>query len=105
MSTLVDREARERVTDRFDESLLVEAGAGTGKTTTVVQRVVNALATGAATIDDLAVVTFTNDAAAELSSRVRERLEERLAAEPGTDERERPEPAVRRPPPAPIPTL
>jgi ATP-dependent helicase/nuclease subunit A len=94
-TTLVDQDARARVTDRFDESLLVEAGAGTGKTTALVKRIVNALAAGAATIDDLAVVTFTNDAAAELASRVRERLEERLAEDLSPDERERLEVALR----------
>lgn len=37
--TLVDQEARDRITFSLDESLLIEAGAGTGKTTAVVQHV------------------------------------------------------------------
>ena len=39
------------------------------------------LRTGHATVDEIAVITFTEAAAAELSSRVRERLESALAAE------------------------
>ena len=94
-ATLVDQDARTRVTERFNESLLVEAGAGTGKTTALVDRVANGLRMGEMTIDDLAVVTFTKDAAAELAGRVRERLEEVLAESPPTEERSRLENALR----------
>lgn len=93
--TVVDQDARTRVTERFDESLLVEAGAGTGKTTALVTRVANALRAGEATVDDLAVVTFTKDTAAELAGRVRERLEDVLAEGPPDDERARLEEALR----------
>ena len=67
--------ARERITDALDANLGVEAGAGTGKTTVLVQRVTNVLATGTATVDELVVITFTEKAAAELSTRVRDALE------------------------------
>jgi ATP-dependent helicase/nuclease subunit A len=85
----IDQDARERVELGLGESLLVEAGAGTGKTTALVARVANVLRSGHATVDDLAVVTFTKDAAAELVSRVRERLEDDLAADPPPSEAER----------------
>ena len=56
---------------------------GTGKTTVLVERVTNVLATGAATVDQLVVITFTEKAAAELSTRVRDALERRLARAEG----------------------
>ncbi len=77
----VDQAARDRIRDALDESLCIEAGAGTGKTTALVARVVNVLRTGRATVDEIAVITFTEAAAAELSSRVREGLEHAFATE------------------------
>ncbi|MEO9174063.1 MAG: UvrD-helicase domain-containing protein, partial [Gaiellales bacterium] len=64
-----DQAARDRIRDALDESLCIEAGAGTGKTTALVDRVVNVLRTGRATVDEIAVITFTEAAAAELASR------------------------------------
>ena len=79
--TPTDQAARDRIREALDESLCVEAGAGTGKTTALVARVVNVLRQGHATVDEIAVITFTEAAAAELSSRVREGLEHALATE------------------------
>ena len=42
---LADQTARERITGDLDANLGVEAGAGTGKTTVLVERVANVLAT------------------------------------------------------------
>jgi ATP-dependent helicase/nuclease subunit A len=81
VSSVADQDARERIRDALDESLCIEAGAGTGKTTALVDRVVNVLRTGRATVDQIAVITFTDAAAAELSSRIRESLERAFAAE------------------------
>jgi ATP-dependent helicase/nuclease subunit A len=77
------------------ESLLVEAGAGTGKTTSLVGRVVEVLASGQATVDEIALITFTHKAAAELSARVREGLEEAVEAEGDEERRERLASAIR----------
>ena len=88
MTRLADQGARERIANQLDRNLGVEAAAGTGKTTVLVDRVVNLLASGAVTVDELVVITFTEKAAAELSTRVRDALERR-AAEAGEDERAR----------------
>lgn len=72
---LDDRAARERIRTSLSESLLVEASAGTGKTTELVARIVSVLASGAATIDQIVAVTFTNKAAGELKLRVRQELD------------------------------
>jgi len=85
---LPDQKARERIASELDVNLVVEAGAGTGKTTVLVERVVSLLATGRVTVDELVVITFTEKAAAELSTRVRDALERR-AAVAGPQERER----------------
>ena len=77
----VDQEAREIIRDRLDDTLFVEASAGTGKTTSLVERMVNLVATGRTTLDRIAAITFTEAAAAELRDRVRQRLEE-AAADP-----------------------
>jgi len=80
-----DRGSRLRISNSLSEGLFVEAGAGTGKTTEMVSRIVNLVKEGATTIDHLAAITFTEMAAAELRDRVRHRLEE-SALSPGVGE-------------------
>jgi ATP-dependent helicase/nuclease subunit A len=70
-----DAEARERIQKSLDESLIVEASAGTGKTTELVRRIVAVLEAGRTTIDKIAAVTFTHKAAGELKLRLREELD------------------------------
>ncbi|WP_322818817.1 UvrD-helicase domain-containing protein [Tepidiforma sp.] len=72
---LRDASARERAVGATGETLFVEAGAGAGKTTALVDRIVRLVAEGAS-VEQIAAITFTEKAAAELSDRVRQRLEE-----------------------------
>ena len=58
---LVDADARKRIRSSLDESLIVEAAAGTGKTTELVARIVNLLASGSARVDEILAVTFTEE--------------------------------------------
>ena len=89
-----DAEARRAIADDLDTTLVVEAAAGTGKTTELVNRVLRVLATGRATMDEIVAVTFTEKAAGELKLRLREALE-KARAEAGDDEtRERLERAL-----------
>src|SRR5690349_13789183 len=62
-------------------NVLVMAGAGTGKTSTLVERCLSCLCDPAlpASLDEILVVTFTAAAAAEVRKRIREELEERAA--------------------------
>jgi ATP-dependent helicase/nuclease subunit A len=80
----MDVTARERIEHDLDTSFLVEAGAGSGKTTSIVARMLSLIESGKAEVQEIAAITFTNKAAAELRSRFRLRLEQRLraAAEP-----------------------
>ena len=75
---------RDRVCRQTATTMFVEAGAGTGKTTALVDRMLE-LVTGpsAAAIGSIAAITFTDKAAAELRNRVRAKLNERLASTSG----------------------
>ncbi len=75
---LADEPARRRIREVLNESQLVEAAAGTGKTTVLVERLVAILEQGLGTVDGLAAVTFTRKAAGELKLRLREELDRRL---------------------------
>jgi ATP-dependent helicase/nuclease subunit A len=71
-----DSRARETISTDLDHSLCVEAAAGTGKTTELVNRIVAVLRRGRATIDQIVAVTFTHRAAGELKLRLRQKLDE-----------------------------
>ena len=76
--TLADEAARITAIGTHDRSLLVEAGAGSGKTAVLAGRIAMMLADGIKP-KTIAAVTFTELAASELLSRVREYVEELLA--------------------------
>src|SRR5438552_490490 len=61
-----DAAARTRIRESLDESLIVEAAAGTGKTTELIQRILAVLRSGRTTVDKIVAVTFTRKAAGEL---------------------------------------
>jgi ATP-dependent helicase/nuclease subunit A len=71
----VDQDARERARSDHGTSLVVEAGAGTGKTTLLIDRIESLVRSGAARLDEIAAVTFTENAATTMKLRLRERLE------------------------------
>jgi ATP-dependent helicase/nuclease subunit A len=70
------------------QNLVIDAGAGTGKTTILVERLVAMLAppdgAGAIPIERVAAITFTRKAAGELRLRIRERLLSELAKAGGS---------------------
>ena len=70
-----DAAARRQIVEDLDATMLVEAGAGTGKTRALVDRVVALVARGTR-IERIAAITFTDRAAAELRERVRTGLED-----------------------------
>ena len=77
---LADAEARKRIRTALDESIVVEAAAGTGKTSVLVERIVEVLAEGRAAVDGILAVTFTEKAAGELKLRLRGALEQARGA-------------------------
>src|ERR1700758_5604891 len=72
---LEDSRARERIRCDLDTTLIVEAAAGTGKTTALVNRIVAVIASGRATLDRIVAVTFTEKAAGEIKLRLRTGVE------------------------------
>jgi len=70
-----DQEERRAILEELDSTMLVEAAAGTGKTTSMVGRMTALLEQGKCRIQNLAAVTFTRKAASELRSRFQEELE------------------------------
>ena len=59
MTRLVDQDVRDRIRTSLDESMIVEAAAGTGKTSALVARLVSVLAEGRGNVQSVVAVTFT----------------------------------------------
>lgn len=78
-----DAPERARLTAELERSFVVEAAAGTGKTYELIRRTVALLASGVASVDRLAVITFTVPAAGELKLRLREALDRARAEAEG----------------------
>ncbi len=70
-----DEAARRVIREDLDTTLIVEAAAGTGKTTELVARIVAVLRSGKTELDRIAAVTFTEKAAGEMKLRLRTGLE------------------------------
>ena len=86
---VVDQATRDRVSvEGLGQTLFVEAGAGTGKTSQLVERIANLVLVRGVSLARIAAITFTEAAAAELQSRIRVRFEEAAAdaAEAGDQE-------------------
>ncbi len=64
--------------------MLVLAGAGTGKTTVLVERIAWLIEQGHAKPEEILAITFTENAAAELTERVEKRLHRKAAISAGT---------------------
>ncbi|HEY7135580.1 MAG TPA: UvrD-helicase domain-containing protein [Acidimicrobiia bacterium] len=77
-----DRPERDRIAGELDRNLFVEAGAGSGKTSELVTRVVALVTSGTAKLESIAAITFTEKAGAELRDRVRQELERRAEDAP-----------------------
>ena len=60
------------------KNILVSACAGSGKTFTLVNRVLNMLISGYVDIDQICVVTFTNAAAKEMKSKIKDAIVSKL---------------------------
>lgn len=93
MTQLTDEVVRGRIRELTGETLFVEAGAGSGKTRSLVERVATLVLRDGIPIEAVAAVTFTERAAAELRDRLRASFE--LAIRAGAaGEQERAEAAL-----------
>ncbi len=82
VTELSDASARRQITDRLDQTFFVEAGAGSGKTRSLIDRVVATVLAGDSGVPlrHIAAVTFTEKAGAELRDRLRAAFEDAFAA-------------------------
>ncbi len=76
MSGLVDDAARQTAVREVQRSLLVEASAGTGKTKTLIDRIVHLVVEEERLLSSIAAMTFTEKAAGEMKERLRLRFDE-----------------------------
>jgi len=83
----VDWAERKKIVEDLGTTFLVEAGAGSGKTKSLVDRMIALLRSSTCKIDTLAAVTFTRKAAAELRERFQTSLEREYAAAAGEERR------------------
>ncbi len=76
-----DAAARQALRRDLDRSFIVEAAAGTGKTSELAYRLVEVLKSGRTTVDRVVAVTFTRKAAGEMKLRLRQYLDAAREAE------------------------
>jgi ATP-dependent exoDNAse (exonuclease V) beta subunit len=74
MSIAADQEARERFKTELEQNFCVVAGAGSGKTTAIVERICQLALRDRSALRRLVVVTYTKSAAIEFKSRARQQL-------------------------------
>ena len=91
---LTDAEARRRIRHDTASTLFVDAGAGSGKTQALVSRVQQLVVEDGVPIEQVAAVTFTERAAAELRDRLRDRFEQAARHTSRPEARERAEAAL-----------
>ncbi|MFN2239454.1 MAG: UvrD-helicase domain-containing protein [Thermoanaerobaculia bacterium] len=80
-----DLKERKQIAENLDVTMMVEAAAGTGKTTSLVTRMVALVKTGRYRAPELAAITFTRKAGAQLREKFQEALEKEAIAT-GSDE-------------------
>jgi len=88
MNELADQRVRDRIRNDLETTLIIEAAAGTGKTTALVNRIVAAIESGRAPLNRMVAVTFTEKAAGELKLRLRSEIERARHSAAGDRERE-----------------
>ncbi len=74
--------------DTVDKDILVSAGAGSGKTGTMIERISSNIIQKKVTVDNLLVVTFTNAAASEMRKKLETRLKQ-IVQDSSTSEADR----------------
>ncbi|MCE2452248.1 MAG: UvrD-helicase domain-containing protein [Nitrospinae bacterium] len=77
-----DQKQRDEAATWTRGPVLVEAGAGTGKTTLLVDRILHLIRHEGVPLDEIAAITFTRKATAELKDRIRRRILDAVEDEP-----------------------
>jgi ATP-dependent helicase/nuclease subunit A len=73
---LIDKQEREKITKEINRNILVEASAGSGKTSSLIHRMAALIKSGKFKVDEIAAITFTRKAAIELKERFQQKIED-----------------------------
>jgi ATP-dependent helicase/nuclease subunit A len=82
-SRAIDQKSRQLIREELLQNILVEAGAGSGKTQMLAERMAAGVAAGVYQVEHMAAVTFTRKAASELRGRFHLALEQALVKASG----------------------
>jgi ATP-dependent helicase/nuclease subunit A len=82
MTQPIDYADRRRAADDLDKNIIVVAGAGTGKTTILIERLMGLLLKRQVPIERIVALTFTKKAAEEMRDRLQAELRKQLPSEP-----------------------
>src|SRR5580704_11106186 len=85
-SRAIDRDSRQMIREELLTNVLLEAGAGSGKTQMLAERMAAGVAAGVYQVEHMAAVTFTRKAASELRGRFHLALEKLLLDNSGQTE-------------------
>jgi ATP-dependent helicase/nuclease subunit A len=73
-----DQLQRDKIQNNLDTNFVVDAGAGAGKTASLVNRIFSLMKNKKADVCNIVVITFTNKAASELMERVYDRFDKEI---------------------------
>lgn len=76
---IIPSEEQEKIITEPISDLLVSAAAGSGKTTVLVERIIREVIDGTLSLDQILVVTFTNDAAAHMGDKIESAIRTKIA--------------------------
>lgn len=91
MSYLIEKEMKKRdeIINTFDKNYLLEAGAGAGKTSIIVERVIRHMISGSLDPQNMVAITFTKAASLELAERIERKALDYLSKEEYSHAKER----------------
>ncbi len=84
---LKDQEARDIIINDYSNNFLVEASAGSGKTSCLVKRMTSLIKKGIYKVEQIVAITFTRKAAFELKERFQQEIESELKRIEDSDEK------------------
>lgn len=85
--TIVDQKERDQIINDIDKNIFVEAGAGSGKTASLVSRMVTMIKKGIP-VNEISAITFTKAAAVEFYNRIEKLLSEAISSNIPQNEKE-----------------
>jgi len=89
LNSKIDSQSRLQIRNNLNSSYYVEAGAGTGKTTVLVDRIVSLILNKKTPINKIAAITFNKSAAKNIKDKIRNSLESILLENNTTYETQR----------------